>query len=121
MRFTNLLAVMGAVAAAFIVVLTIGFQLQNKTTLSNGELGAILGIAIPVIAIALFILVLRLTGRSLPFFPKPRPRAVTWSNAGYQQIKDRRIAELDADPARRKYAELMRRGGYWSDEQIAYH
>jgi len=31
-----------------------------------------------------------------------------------------RIAELSADPAKRKYAVLMERGCYWSDSQIAY-
>jgi hypothetical protein len=35
----------------------------------------------------------------------------------------RRIAELkaDPDPARRKYAKLVERGGQWSDAQIAYN
>jgi hypothetical protein len=31
-----------------------------------------------------------------------------------------RVAELRADPARRKYAELVEKGHQWTDEQIAY-
>ena len=31
-----------------------------------------------------------------------------------------RIKRLDADPATRKYAKLMRTGQYWTDAEIAY-
>jgi hypothetical protein len=37
-----------------------------------------------------------------------------------RQIHDRRLAELQADPVKRKYIERFERGEYWSDEQIAY-
>jgi hypothetical protein len=41
--------------------------------------------------------------------------------ADYRKAQRLRIAELAADPARRKYAVLMERGGWWTDEQIVYH
>jgi hypothetical protein len=39
----------------------------------------------------------------------------------WQQLRDKRIAELSADPAKLKYIPLVERGEEWSDEQIAYH
>ena len=39
----------------------------------------------------------------------------------YRERKRVRLAQLDADPAKRKYAALVERGEEWSDAQIAYH
>ena len=39
----------------------------------------------------------------------------------WQQLRDQRIAELRADPAKLKYIPLVERGEEWTDEQIAYH
>ena len=53
--------------------------------------------------------------------PLKRIRAAAKVEAdAYRERRRLRIAELSADPAKRKYAELMERGGYWSDSQIAY-
>ena len=46
---------------------------------------------------------------------KDRDRTV----AAYQESKRARIAELAADPSKRKYLALMKRGEWWTDEQIA--
>jgi hypothetical protein len=42
------------------------------------------------------------------------------NSAVWRERKRLRIAELAADPANRKYASMMERGGYWTDAQIAY-
>lgn len=79
---------------------------------------------IPLVAIAVGIALLVI---SLIFGSRRRParrfqlRAeAKRAAAAYKEKKRLRIAELEADPAKRKYAEMMRRGGFWTDEQIAY-
>jgi hypothetical protein len=39
----------------------------------------------------------------------------------WQQLRDKRIAELRASPATLKYIPLVERGEEWTDEQIAYN
>ena len=110
------------VAAAFAVVVPLGFFMHRDFPwIPEGFLGVILAFLLPVISFGIF--------RSLrPNVFQPRrskldpelAKAGERSRAAFQEAKRVRIAELNADPAKRKYAALMERGGWWTDEQVAY-
>lgn len=115
---------MAAVATAFGVTLTAGYQVhQYFPSISDQALGITAGIAIGVIALAITMVTLRLPWGFRRRIGTPVRRAsapVRNELAAYREYRERRIAQLAADPATQKYAELMKYGRDWSDDQIAY-
>ena len=134
----NFLAAVGSVAAAFIIVLSLAFKIQESApSIPDDVFGAIAALSIVGISFGLFA-VLATPGtfrrrRAAPTYldregpvappPPPVPQLKTDADRrrdAYVEYSQRRIAQLAADPARRKYADLMKAGPHWSDEQIAY-
>jgi hypothetical protein len=112
MRPNTLVVGMVAVGAAFVLVLTLGFRIQqSQYKLSDDLFGWIAGLSIAVIAGGVTLAMLR-------FQP---PRVVGgYDQAAHRENSRKRIAQLAANPATAKYARMMERGGYWTDVQIAY-
>lgn len=121
----NLLAAITGTGVAFVVVLAAGFQIHKRSpAISDNVLGVSLGIAILAIALLIAGVAFHLPRRlwSLARVPIAR-RAHNEAKREYEAYKAyraRRIAELEADPAKRKYGKLMKHGRDWSDDQIAY-
>ena len=129
----NLLAGKGAmllliagVGAGFAVVLQVGFWLDgHPAPLQVGQ-------AFPFALVVLLVLALLVaTGgwRRLALAGTPGPGAThfwrtAWTRGrplrDFNASERERLAGLAADPARRQYAEKIRRGQLWSDAQIAY-
>jgi hypothetical protein len=110
------------VAVAFAVVVPLGFFMHHDFPwIPEGFLGAMLALMLPCLAFGVF-----RTLRPQEFGPQRRKRHSGVDKEGersrtaFREAKRLRIAELNADPSRRKYAALMERGGWWTDEQIAY-
>ena len=121
----GLLAAMAGVACGFIVVIGAGFRLHDQhppEPFGSGFYPA----AIVLAALVAFVVVKR------PFAASPRPQSLDpitlhrlrakmrAEREAWDAERRRRIAELSADPARRKYAERLEAGESWSDAQIAY-
>lgn len=122
MRHNNLILAMLAVAAAFLSVLPLGYFIhQQYPTIPDRVLGAAAGIALAGTAgVALWLLL----GGKLPKGRSPGPSRLRVNNRTMterEMLRQRRVAELMADPARRKYAALVEQGQQWTDEQIAYN
>ena len=135
-RYKNLFLAMFAVAAAFVIMITVGFQIQGGAhPMSDGVLGTILGIGIGVVALCIMGILGGFPGgflqKSVTGGAQPDPvRAERISQLreqakrdqlAYRESQQQRIAILAANPATRKYAQLMERGGHWTDGQIAYN
>ncbi|MEO7650968.1 MAG: hypothetical protein ABIZ80_10915 [Bryobacteraceae bacterium] len=143
MRNKLLIQAMVAVGSAFIIVLSLAFVIHDYYPRTPDQVfGAIVAVVLVATAFGIFRV---LSG--LPLCGGPRGTGY-WHGGGsppvrrfdperearIQKIRDEaarttvalrertrlRIAELRADSARRKYAELVERGEEWSDEQIAY-
>jgi len=126
----SFVAALVAVAGAFVIVLGLGFFIdRNFKSISGDTLGIILGCSIAGVAFGILYLL-------TPKKKKPRKTVVDIAQeqrrqeamkdrdrtiAAYQESKRARMAELAADPNKRKYLALMERGEWWTDEQIAYH
>ena len=126
----SFVAAVVAVAAAFAIVLGLGFFIdRNFKSISGQTLGVILGCSIAGVAFGiLYLLSPRKQKKRRTVVDiaeeqrrqeviKDRDRTV----AAYQESKQVRMAELAADPNKSKYLELMKRGEWWTDEQIAYY
>jgi membrane protein implicated in regulation of membrane protease activity len=113
-RVTGLLLAMLVVAAGFILVLVAGFHLSGQAApaaLDDAVLAALL-ILIPAV-IAGSVAIRRWRRR--------RKRRSAKMPTAWQALRDQRIAELESDPVKQKYAPLVARGELWSDAQIAYN
>jgi len=124
-RAPGLLVAMAAVGCGFVVVLGAGFRLHHQTPpglLGPGFYPAIVALA----AIVAFVIVKR------PFAEFPSARGLNpvelhrlrtrmhAEREAWEVERRRRIAELSADPTRRKYAARIEAGEAWNDAQIAY-
>jgi len=124
-----------AVGAAFVIVLTLGFEIRPRLAdiVSDRVFGAVAAFAIVGVAFGIMRLLYRGdTGRRRPRVADTPERAAAIreikaqaarDHEAYQEFKRQRVAELasDPDPVRRKYAVLVERGESWTDAQIAYH
>jgi len=113
----GILAAMFLVAAGFVLLLAIGFRLHGEA--------APAGIDDAAPAAALVVLVVG-GGGGITLWRRWRARLRRRSASREmisrsQQLHAKRLAELNADPAKRKYVPLVERGESWSDEQITYH
>jgi hypothetical protein len=115
----NLFFAMFAVAAAFIIVLGLGFAIHWKAAgVSDRVFGTVAALAIAGFSF----LILYLLSPSLFSTPTYFRRRIhgNVSSSAIALDHKRRIAELAADPVKRKYAALMERGEWWTDDQILY-
>jgi len=125
---------MAAVAAAFASALTLGFAIRPRVpAIPDRVFGAVLAVVLVAIAAAAVRLLAgpfartRRVQAARPHDPErdERGRKIKEETgrqmAALRERKRLRIAELMADPAKRKYVALVERGERWSDEQIAYH
>jgi len=135
------------VALAFFIVLKYGFRVRAMVPdISDGVFGTMAALTLFGIAFGFARLVLgrklwqmetvirSVPGPGAPNAGPPKPLDPQRAKA-IQKLKDDavrqsavlkeqkrlRVAELLADPAKRKYAALVEKGQPWSDEQIAYH
>ena len=117
-------AVLVAVVAAFVIVITFGPALHESfPAIPQTVLGAFLGCV--CVLVAFLIAGLLLGWRIPPYFANVarRRRAKEHANRQYsafEEAKRARMAELATDPKRIKYVPNVERGESWSDEQIAY-
>jgi hypothetical protein len=122
-----LLAMLG-VGIAFALIIWLGFWIhQNTSAVPDTVFGVAAALAIVGIAWAFIFLAPRLhspQARARLFRAKPKrliKADIERVRKEAAEIRQRRIAELQADPLRSKYAALIERGEQWSDEQIEYH
>jgi len=131
---------MASIAVAFAIVLPLGYHIQRgHYGIPDSVLGFVGGLIVAVIAVGILFATRRIWRPS----PNPGHEDQIWrlsdysahtggrirrrkgeesGQADYNERQRLRIAELAADPAKRKYALWMERGGgYWSDDQIAYN
>lgn len=117
MRFT--LAAILAVGIAFAVVLGLGFWIHSRVPDLPDNLFA--AVAVTAIIVISFGVLYLLHPFSIGLPRRIRKAPLTPQTIAALKEREDRIAELVADPARKKYADLMRQGGQsWSDEQIRY-
>jgi len=124
-RVLGLLVAAAGVGCGFIVVLGAGFRLHHQAPpglLGPGFYPAIVALA----AIVIFVIVKR------PFAEFPSARGLNpielhrlrarmrAEREAWEVERRRRIAQLSADPTRRKYATRIEAGETWNDAQIAY-
>jgi len=108
------LSAMLAVCIAFAAVLSLGSYLRQRVpSLSDNAFGTIAGLAIVILVVA----ITWLLNPSLFSLPLLARRGTHPAVTEHQ----RRIAELAADPVKRKYAALVERGEWWTDDQILYN
>ena len=123
---SGVIACMAIVGPGFIVLIDLLYHLNEPRTPPELDTAAI--IALPVMLGAIFLLIrsIRMSdGATTPdwqgidFFYLRRRR---WQRESrlLTQEEHQRVKRLAADPVMRKYAELIRNGQHWSDEQIAY-
>ena len=125
-----------AVALGFAIGLQTGAILHQKYPgLPDLALGFIVSGIIVAVAFGILLLLLSIFRRG-----KTRPSVQTFLQnranrarqqaakeyslkvyATYKENKQRRIAELTADPTKHRYIALVEKGEWWSDDQIAYH
>lgn len=125
-RGVGVIAAACVVGPGFIVVIDLLFHLIEPRTPPEFDQAAI--IALPIMLIAIVVLVRSIMtsdGTRAPdwagidFFYLRRRRCQRETYLLTQQ-EHRRVKRLAADPALRKYSELIRKGQHWSDQQIAY-
>lgn len=118
-----ILLLIAGVAAGFAAVLQAGFWLHGQA--APLEVAQAFPFALMVL---LLLAVLVATGgwRRLAQAGTPSQASQGFRQQASRPLRDfntierQRLADLAADPARRQYAERIRRGQLWSDAQIAY-
>jgi hypothetical protein len=126
-RYAGLLIAMAAVAAAFVVAIGTGFRVTHTPNSPIGDsayYGSI-GVLVLVAVIAAksgWLRSLRLSApiRSVSLSGTYDPDGLAEQRRLADEARAERLARLDADPIRRRYADRIRRGQWWSDEMIAY-
>ncbi|CAN5256597.1 hypothetical protein BH11PSE2_BH11PSE2_18940 [soil metagenome] len=119
----GLLFAAALVAAGFVVVLVVGFRLHGQVP--PAPLGALF---YPAIGLFTAMAVLLKPNLVRALSTRPPGSIFPWVRAREQRLKldtfeaelAARVAALAADPVGRQYAERLRRGEAWSDDQIAY-
>jgi hypothetical protein len=126
-RVTGLLVAMVGVGAAFIIAIGTGFRLTHTTgsPIADPLYYTAIGVLVLVAVVAVksgWLSSLRLR----PAVPL-RPHGYVYDPDGLaeqrrqaDEARAARLAHLDADPVRRRYADRIRRGQWWSDEMIEY-
>jgi hypothetical protein len=127
-RYAGLLAAMAFVASGFIVAIGTGFRVTRQP--APAPIGELYYPAIIVLVATIAMGVRKVVrgewrlGRPPTLRrPSPAPRRDLADERRRREDEQRlRIATLAADPARRKYVELIERGEWWwTDEQIEYN
>ena len=123
-RLRGILIAMAAVGSAFVIMLGTGFRVTNDPT---NPIGDGLYYAAIIVFAAVIVGAIRsgwfsnamssLRGGRLGPIDRMRIDADQRERDAERQ---RRLDKLTADPLRRKYAELIKRGEVWTDEQIEY-
>jgi hypothetical protein len=125
-RYAGLFVAMAAVAAAFVVAIGTGFRVTRTpgSPISDSTYYGSIGVLVLVVVIAVksgWLRSLRLssppiTRRSVDYDPD----GLAEQRRQADEARAQRLARLDADPVRRRYADRIRRGQWWSDEMIDY-
>lgn len=123
-RQARLFLVMAGVAALFVVVIGTGFRITHSSApplIHDAYWGAI-ALLIVVIALAVRASSLQRWHPALPggMWYGGRRDDLARRRMDVEEALRRRLEALAADPDRRKYADRIRRGESWSDEQIDY-
>jgi len=125
-------------ALAFFIVLKYGFRVRAMVpNVSDDVFGTMAALSLFAIAFGFARMVLgrKVWDMGTVVRSVPGPNRDLEREKAMQKLKDGalrqtavlkeqkrlRIAELLADPAKRRYAALVEKGQPWSDEQIAYH
>lgn len=126
-RYAGLLVAMAAVGAAFVVAIGTGFRVTHTAGSPIGD-STYYG-SIGVLVLVVVIVVKSGWLRSLRTAPSARsqsrsadydPDGLAEQRRRSDEARAQRLARLDADPVRRRYADRIRRGDWWSDEMIDY-
>jgi len=112
----NALITMAGVAAGIIVGLNVGFILSGSP--APVELAGLLYPAASVLVVTLA-MGMRALARMLARSKRPALETSRPSKPD-RAAQQQRLAQLAADPVRRRYAALIERGESWTDAQIAY-
>ncbi|MBL8696810.1 MAG: hypothetical protein JNK67_00470 [Alphaproteobacteria bacterium] len=122
----GVLLAMAGVAAGFVVAIDGGFMITGAP--APVEIAGLFypALAVLVVALAFGVRALAAMWRA----PRAAPVGRAWSHAGRADLlrsrqageaeRRARLAQLAADPTRRRYVALIERGESWSDAQIAY-
>ncbi len=127
LRIATVTLVIVATGSGMAVLLAAGFRLAGDPM--PGELAAVATPALLVFAGSLLVIALLMALRWWPRGAAGRfsdfagiaslPRDAI-ADARHRRQQAERLERLMADPSTRSYAERMKRGEWWSDEQIAY-
>ncbi|MET3897293.1 hypothetical protein ABIB57_001230 [Devosia sp. UYZn731] len=122
----SVIAAMAIVGPGFIIAIALLYHLNEPRTPPYLDQAAI--IALPILLVAMVVLIrsiLMADGTTAPnwagidFFHARKRRWARESRL-LTQAEHQRVKRLAADPALRKYADLIAHGQHWSDAQIAY-
>jgi hypothetical protein len=122
----SIFAAMAIVGPGFLIAVDLLYHLNEPRTPPELDQAAI--IALPVLLVALFVLIrsIRMSDGAITpdwagidYFGLRRRR---WQRESHllTQEEHRRVQRLGTDPVLRKYANLIRQGQHWNDDQIAY-
>jgi hypothetical protein len=124
-RYAGLLVAMAAVAAAFVVAIGTGFRVTHTASSPISDSTYYGSIAVLVLVVVIAVKSGWLRSVRLP--PAVPLRTTEYDPDGFaderrqaDEARAVRLAHLDADPVRRRYADRIRRGQWWSDEMIEY-
>ena len=125
-RVAGLLWAMAGVGAGFVVVIGAGFRLHHQAAPAVIDAGFFPALLVLAAALAMAVLGWRRAPRNADGGPaspglsfQQRERLRQEREAFFAEHR-RRLADLAADPVRRKYVPLIERGESWNDTQIAY-
>lgn len=117
----DLLFVMTCVAAGFFLVLKVGFLLHHDVPPPILKSLALTNVTTLVLGVGVVAAILQLLRWGQRAWAIARFRREARKNAArYTEARRLRVLELAADPARAKYAPLVKAGETWSDDDIAY-
>ncbi|MEO8685392.1 MAG: hypothetical protein ABI414_11200 [Devosia sp.] len=121
----SVLAAMAIVGPGFVLAIALGYHFNEPRTPPELDLAAL--IALPIMLIAIFMLARSIMlhdgapkdWAGIDFF-YARQRRWARESRLLTRAEQQRVKHLRADPALRRYAELIGNGQHWSDDQIAY-
>ncbi|MDB5528649.1 MAG: hypothetical protein JWR51_1752 [Devosia sp.] len=121
----SVFAAMAIVGPGFVIIIDLLYHLNEPRTPPELDQAAIIAVPLLLVAIVLLVRSIRMSEgiaadwRSIDYFGLRRRR---WQRESrlLTQEEHRRVKRLGTDPAMRKYADLIRQGQHWNDDQIAY-
>jgi hypothetical protein len=114
-RRANALLIVVGVGAGFAVLIGSGFKISGDPT--PAAVSIAYGPSIAVLLAVIGILVWRLAMNRPPRYMAPTSKV---DSQRWKAERQQFLAELDADPVRRPYLALIKRGEHWSADRIAY-